>query len=67
VLLLDLFLPPEQKRVLPAVTVAGLVVFTLAALQAVGPGWRATTEFWGSYRLDTFALFFKVLFALSAS
>ena len=61
VLTLDLFLPPERKNILPAVTVAGLValvVFTLVFLW----GQEATPLYQGIVRVDGFSLFFKVAF-----
>ena len=63
VLLLDLFLKPEQKRVLPVITVIGLVVFGLASWGLWDPHRLPVFEFWGSYTLDNFAVFFKLLFA----
>lgn len=64
VLVLDLFLPRNQKRWLPLVTVAGLVVFAFTAIQQWDPVRGPVFEFWNSYCLDNFAVFFKVLFAL---
>jgi len=64
VLMLDLFLPRGQKRWLPIVTVAGLAVFALAAIQQWDPARGPVLEFWNSYSIDNFAVFFKVLFAL---
>lgn len=63
VLLLDLFLGREQKRAVPVVTVLGLAVFALLALRQWDPAGMPQVEFWGSYSLDSFAVFFKLLFA----
>ena len=63
VLMLDLFLTGERKRWLPLVSVAGLLVFALAAVSQWDPARAPVTEFWGSYSIDRFAVFFKLLFA----
>ncbi|MGE5532322.1 MAG: NADH-quinone oxidoreductase subunit N [Bacteroidota bacterium] len=63
VLMLDLFLPRDQKRWLPIVSVAGLVLFAIASVQQWDPSRAPVLEFWGSYSIDSFAVFFKVLFA----
>ncbi|MHB8995387.1 MAG: NADH-quinone oxidoreductase subunit N [Armatimonadota bacterium] len=64
VLMLDLFLSCDQKRWLPIVTVAGLVLFAVASVQQWDPTRAPVLEFWGSYSIDSFAVFFKVLFAV---
>jgi NADH-quinone oxidoreductase subunit N len=64
VLMLDLFLSREQKRWLPIVSVAGLALFAIASVQQWDPTRAPVLEFWGSYSIDSFAVFFKVLFAL---
>jgi NADH-quinone oxidoreductase subunit N len=64
VLVLDLFLRPEQKRALPVITVLGLLAFGLTAYGLWDPRRLPVFEFWGSYTLDNFAVFFKLLFAV---
>lgn len=64
VLMLDLFLSRDQKRWLPVVTVAGLALFGIASVQQWDPSHAPVLEFWGSYSIDSFAVFFKVLFAV---
>jgi NADH-quinone oxidoreductase subunit N len=63
VLVLDLFLRPEHKRLLPVVTVVGLVAFGTAAWRLWDPGRMPVFEFWHSMLLDNYAVFFKLLFA----
>lgn len=63
VLILDLFLKPAQKRILPAVTIIGLLAFAAAAARLWDPQRLPVYEFWHSYLLDNFAIFFKLLFA----
>ncbi len=63
VLVLDLFLAPQRKRVLPVLTVVGLVAFGVAAWRLWDPGREPVFEFWHSMLLDNYAVFFKVLFA----
>lgn len=65
VLMLDLFLSRDQKRWLPVVTVAGLVLFAITVLHQWDPSRGPVLEFWGSYSIDNYAVFFKVLFALA--
>ena len=64
VLMLDLFLGRDQKRWLPIVAVAGLLAFAVTAMLQWDPSRAPVLEFWGSYSIDSFAVFFKVLFAL---
>jgi len=63
VLVLDLFLRPEHKRLLPVLTVVGLVLFGAAAWRLWDPGRLPVFEFWHSILLDNYAVFFKLLFA----
>jgi len=63
VLVLDLFLKPEQKRVLPVLTIIGLAIFGAAAAHLWDPARMPVFEFWRSIVLDNYAVFFKVLFA----
>ncbi|MCE5239665.1 NADH-quinone oxidoreductase subunit N [bacterium] len=64
VLVLDLVLRGEQKRLLPAVTVVGLAAYGTAAGSLWNPAHVPAFEFWHSMLLDNYAVFFKVLFAV---
>ena len=64
VLLLDLWLPRAQRRWLPLLTVAGLVLFAYTAWNLWDPQRGPAYEFWNSYALDNFGVYLKVLFAL---
>lgn len=64
VLLLDLVLRPEHKRVLPVLSLIGLIVFGATSVWLWDPQGLPIYEFWRSYILDNFALFFKLLFAV---
>ncbi|MDW8119103.1 MAG: NADH-quinone oxidoreductase subunit N [Chloroflexota bacterium] len=60
IFLVDLFLPPARKRALPWLTALGLggvLAFTLVFLWG-----RQETLFDGLYRVDAYALLFKVVF-----
>jgi NADH-quinone oxidoreductase subunit N len=60
VFLLDMVLPPHRKGVLPGLTALGLLgvlAFTLPFLWG-----KEASLFDGLYRVDTYALFFKVVF-----
>jgi NADH-quinone oxidoreductase subunit N len=64
VLLLDLFLPRERRPLTAAVAALGCVLLVATALPLWDPERTPTLLFWNSYRLDNFAVFFKVLFGL---
>ncbi len=63
-LLLDLWTPPAEKRVLSYAAVIAVGVIFLASFAFVTPGPR--TAFGGMYVLDEYALYFKRFFLLAA-
>lgn len=63
VLLLDLWLPREQRRWLPLLSVVGLAIFAWTAAGLWDPQRGPVYEFWNSYAIDNFSVFLKVLFA----
>jgi NADH-quinone oxidoreductase subunit N len=64
VLLLDLWLPRARRGVLPALAVAGLALFGCCAAGLWDPQRGPAYDFWGSYVIDNFGVFLKVLFAV---
>jgi len=64
ILMFDLFLPKGRKSILGYLAVAGLVV---AAVQAWNMQGVNVTMFSGMFRLDGFAIFFKIVFCIAAS
>ncbi len=63
VILVDLFLSPETKRVNLFLTLIGIAAAAVASLSLVG---RNTTSFFGMLVVDDFAIFFKLAFLLAA-
>jgi len=64
VILVDLLLSPEVKRVNLYLTLVGIAASAVAALSLVG---RNTTSFYGMLVVDDFAIFFKLAFLLAAA
>ncbi len=63
VILVDLFLPPNQKEVNVAVSLVGIVLAAIASITLIG---RNATSFSGMLVVDDYAIFFKLAFLLAA-
>lgn len=64
VLIMDLILPRERRHLAAVLAALGCVLLVATALPLWDPERTSTLLFWGSYRLDNFAVFFKILFGV---
>lgn len=65
VLLVDLLTPPGRKTAVGAVAVGGLLLTLIPAAAMLG--WDPHTVFSGTYAVDGFAVFFKVIVVLATA
>lgn len=65
VLAADLFIPPARKFVVGIIAVVGLILSIIPAASMLG--WEPRTVLFGTYAIDGFAVFFKIIAAVATA